>query len=408
MSTAGRARFEQRISRRRLLRQGTLAGTAALVLGLAGCGAAAGTSSAFAPSSSGVSPQAAASRPATTSVSAKPAASWDEMLAAAKREGKVVVSGPPDNDTRDKLPAAFKARFAIELEYLGGNSTQVAARLQAERAAGQYTVDLMLAGADTAHATMLPNGWLDPLKPALLLPEVADASKWKTGRPWLRDPKEETILQLFNTVQPTLTLNTQMVAPKDVPTADALLDPRWKGKIGAYDPSVNGIGLAIGSALYKSKGTDFLTKLFKTQNVVLTRDYQQISDWLAHGSYPIGLAVPQNYLDTFRNAGITFEAVDLPDAPSSIGGGFGLVCLLNRAPHPNAARVFANWIASKEGVSLYSQTQGQVPVRSDIDPTWIQRELIPKTGVKYLDTYDYDFVVQERAKIRDFFGSITK
>ncbi|HLQ35057.1 MAG TPA: hypothetical protein VK457_20415, partial [Chloroflexota bacterium] len=74
----------------------------------------------------------------------------------------------------------------------------------------------------------------------------------------------------------------------------------------------------------------------------------------------------------------------------------------------NAARVFANWIASKEGLSLYSQTQGQVPVRSDIDPTWIQRELIPKTGVKYLDTYDYDFVVQERAKIRDFFGSITK
>ena len=135
------------------------------VLLLSACGAAS------APTGAPASPSAPAS---AASASAGVASSWDDMLAAAKREGKVVVGGPPEPETRTKLPEMMKQRFGIEVEYLTQTSSQIAARLPNERAANQYTVDVMLSGADTAYTVLLGQGWLEPLKPALLMPGVAD------------------------------------------------------------------------------------------------------------------------------------------------------------------------------------------------------------------------------------------
>jgi iron(III) transport system substrate-binding protein len=348
-----------------------------------------------------VAPSAAAA-----SAAAAPA-SWDDMVAAAKKEGTVVVAGPPDADTRAKLPEVIKQRFGVEVQYLSQNSSQVAARMQAERAAGQYTLDLMLSGADTAYTSMVANGWAEPLRASLVMPGVADPSKWKTGGPWFRDASKDTVLQLFNTVTTTLTVNAQMVTDK-ITTADALLDPKWKGKIASFDPSVNGIGIQVGAALYSSKGEDFLRKLYVGQNVVLTQDYRQVADWVAHGSYPLGIALAPQYLDEYQKLGITFATPELTDSHSQVSGGFGLVILVNRAPHPNAARVVANFLANTEGMTLFSQTQQQVPMRTDIDPTWIPKALIPQSGVDYFDGYDPEFLKGRRPAVLDFFKKLLK
>ncbi len=388
----------QQLSRRQVLRA-SLATAAWSALVLAGCGSAAAPAG----------PRVSSAAPETPAAKAGDSGqSWDALLAAAKVEGKVVVHGPPDPNARKELPARFKERFGIEMEYIGGNSAEFVSRLGAERAAGQYTVDAMLTGADPAHPVLLTSGWLDAVKPALLLPEVTDGKNWKAGKPWFRDPEGQYLLHLFNSVQSAVTINTAMVRPENIPTADSLLDGRWKGKIAAFDPSTPGIGLAIASALYVAKGADYCAKLYQGQNVALTRDYTQGADWLAHGTYPIGLGVGQNYLEPFKSAGLTFAALDLPDAPNAIGGGFGVVSLMNHASHPNAARVFVNWIASKEGVTVYSKAEGQVPARSDVEPTWLDASQIPKPGIHYLDTYDHDFVVNQRTKISEFFARLLK
>jgi len=179
--------------------------------------------------------------------------SWDTLLAAAKAEGKVTVTGAPDAATRVKLPAAFKERFGIVMEYLPG-ATEVTARLQGERSAGEYTLDAEVNGSDSVMVTLYGNKWLDPLKPALLLPEAIDNSKWKSGSPWFRDPGGDTILQILNATSANFTINAAMVSPTDLPDADSALDPKWKGKICAFDPSTNGIGLGVGAALYLAKG----------------------------------------------------------------------------------------------------------------------------------------------------------
>lgn len=403
------------LTRRDLLRTGMVAGWAGLATAvLAGCG---GASSAAPPpqSGSGVAPASAAasaapvSSPPTSGSSAAFSApsTWEALLAAGQQEGQVVVTSAPDPDTREKLPQAFKQRYGIDVTYLPG-ATEVTARLQAERAAGQYTVDVEVNGSDSIYGTLWPNGWLDPLKPALLLPDAADSSKWKAGEPWFRDPRGDTVLQVFSTISSGVTVNLQNVQPSDVPTGDSLLDPKWKGKICAFDPGANGPGIAIGSALYVSKGPDYVTKLYKDQNVALTRDYRQLADWVAQGSYALGIGLPSSYLDAYIKAGVKFARLKLPDILSSVGGGFGQVAVLNRAPHPNAARVFANWIASKEGMALFSQLQSQAPARNDIDATWVPPDLVPQVGVKYLDTYDFEFETTQRLQIRDFFAKMLK
>jgi len=360
-------------------------------------------------SSAAASPAGSAAKPASSGVAGQyvPPATWDQLLAAGKAEGKVVVAAAPDTATRQKLPAAFTKRFGISVDYLP-NATDVTARLQAERGAGQFTLDVEVNGPDSVYGTLYPNKWLDPFKSSLLLPEAADPSKWKAGAPWFRDPGGDTALQIFSTVSNNAMINAAQLSASDFPNADALLDPKWKGKIAAFDPSANGAGLAVGSALYLAKGADYVTKLYKGQQVVLTRDYKQLADWLAHGSYPLGLAVPSSYLGPYIKSGLKFVYLDLPDAPNSVGGGFGIVVVLNKAPHPNAARVFANWMATSEAMTVYGQTQDQVPVRNDVNPTWMPPQLIPKPGVKYLNTYDYKFVTQQRLQIRDFYQKMLK
>ena len=284
-------------------------------------------------------PVATPTSPAATSSSSD----WDAWLAGARTEGKVVVSGPPDPGASTKIPEAFKKFSGLDMEYLAGNSSQLASRIQSERAAGQFTIDVSLAGADTVYGTFLANGWLDPLKPVLVLPDVTDGRLYRTGEPWFRDSEKRFVMQVFSGATTSLlTLNTQLAAPDEFKDANSLVDPRWNGKICAYDPGVNGAGIAIASAIYVTRGKDYSTQLFKGQNVVLSRDYQQVADWVAHGSYPIGIGVGHQYLAEYYKAGISLREMNLPDIPQTLAGGFGLVNLWSHAPHPDAAR---NWQA---------------------------------------------------------------
>lgn len=51
--------------------------------------------------------------------------------------------GPPDAWVRQELPAAFKARYGIALEYIAGRSTETSAKLRAERSAEIYAEKML-------------------------------------------------------------------------------------------------------------------------------------------------------------------------------------------------------------------------------------------------------------------------
>jgi iron(III) transport system substrate-binding protein len=326
---------------------------------------------------------------------------WDETLAAARKEGKVVVAGPPDAEVRKSLPEAFKNRFGITMEYQSARGTDSATKLRAERAAGIYTADATLAGSNTIFTVLFREKMLAPLKPELILPEVTDGTKWKRGSLWFVDPEEQYVLRIFSTVNEAFWVNTSEVKPGDLRKVRDLLDPKWKGKIAFMDPTVSGTGGNQAANLYALFGKDFVKKLFLDQKTIISRDRRQLTDWLLRGTYPIAFGAEDGELERLRKEGATLNSVyGLEDMPGSLSGG-DQVALFNHAPHPNAARVFVNWIASKEGTELFARALNMVPVRNDIDASaFMPPEVIPKPGVNYFDPYLYEFTVTTKEDAR--------
>jgi hypothetical protein len=63
--------------------------------------------------------------------------------------------------------------------------------------------------------------------------------------------------------------------------------------------------------------------------------------------------------------------------------------------------VFANWIASKEGLTVFSRARGEAPTRNDIgEGAFLPPEIIPQPGIQYFDTYEWEFTVTKKEEIR--------
>ncbi len=337
---------------------------------------------------------------------------WNETIAAAKKEGKVVVVGPSEPETRRRIPAAFRARFGIPVEYLSGRTSQIAARIRAERRARLYSVDVFLATTNPMYLILYPEGALAPLKPALFLPDVINPSKWKTGKLWFMDPEEKYILRLFNNISSLLAINTDLVKRKELRSAKDFLNTKWRGRMTVDDPTARrGGGLVQAGRFYMLFGQEYVKRFYLDQKPVISRNRRQMTDWLARGTYPISFGADNEDVDRLRREGFPIlNLVSLSDVPASASsGGGGLLALANQAPHPNAARVFVNWMASKEGLEVYSRTNEVATTRNDIDEkSYLPAQKIPRPGVNYFDNSNFKFVTTTRERVRKYVKKILK
>jgi len=327
---------------------------------------------------------------------------WNKILTGAKKEGKVVVKGDDDPDTRRELPAKFTARFGIPVEYIGGSSTGIAARLRSEFRAGLHSIDVFVGGMGTLSTILYPEKMLDPLKPVLLVPEVTDPSNWKKGKLWFVDPEEKYVLRLFSTVGTLFEINNGSVSRAEFKSIKDLLNPKWKGRISVADPAAGGAGSGIAAKLYAQFGEEFVKRLYIDQSPVVTRNRRQMADWLARGTYPISIYAGSSFVRPLLKEGFPILTITslLPDAPGSLSSGSGQVVLMKNAPHPNAARLFINWMASKEGVEIYARTQTSASTRSDIDESFLPAEEIPRPGVNYFESDNWEFKTLHEEKFR--------
>ncbi|HEY7063178.1 MAG TPA: extracellular solute-binding protein [Chloroflexota bacterium] len=381
-----------RVARRRFLSGLALGAGAAW---LAGCQSAASAPPAPAAPPAGPSAGAGAAAPADWE------RQWDALVEGARREGVVVFAGPPTPEVRTQTAAAFKSRFGVDVEYIGGRRSDLVVRLAAERAAGLYTVDVVVGGGDTIVREFYPQGMLDPVRPALIHPEVLDPAKWKLGRIWFIDPDDQYALRLANQVSVALAVNTTKVAADEIRSAQDLLNLRYRGLIAQDDPTVTGVGLNAAGRLYSTLGEDYLRRLYVDQEVQFTRERRQLSEWLGRGTYPIVVNPNESdVLEPLERDGFPVAVVPrLTDLEGFVSAGSGIMILLNNAPHPNAARLLVNWLASREGMEAYTRAEKTVPLRTDIDPTWAHDYSIPQPGVEYFDIYDWDYTLADKATL---------
>jgi iron(III) transport system substrate-binding protein len=327
---------------------------------------------------------------------------WAAVIDGAKKEGKVVVAGSPDPVMRNDVIPKFTARFGIPVEFIAGRSSQIVSRVETERASGIYSIDVYLAGPDTSANELYNDKLIDPLKPLIVMPEVADGSKWKTGKVWFADPQEQFIVRAFSGVATWLFINTDHVKPEEVRHVKDLLNPKWRGKISTEDPTTTGAGANMAARLYYQVGEEYVKNLYVDQKTVRTRERRQMTDWLARGTQPICLNCREDDVRPLVKEGFKIlEIFEISGVPSTINGSPWMLSLANKAPHPKAAQVFANWILSKEGLETYARGYGSATLRTDIDESFLNPGNVPKKGVKYFDDTEWKWIVTGRHENRD-------
>lgn len=297
-------------------------------------------------------------------------AEWDKVLESAKKEGRVVASIPPSAELRKKLEEAFSKRFGIVLESVPGRGAATIRRLVDESKADVRYFDLHFGGTESTVKGLLPEDVLTPVEPCFLLPEVKDTKNWWGGHIWIDNAKR--MIYSFAAYQTqTLNYNSDLVKPEEIRSFDDYLNPKWQSKIGFSDPRTPGSGASVWSFLLLVKGEEYLKKLV-AQKLFIGRDLRLLAESLVKGRVSHTLGIGYTEFLPFLKAGLPVKTLPIPKEGLYATAGYGSLVILKNGPHPNATKVFVNWLLGKEGQEIFTRSMGEATRRLDVDTKWMK------------------------------------
>jgi len=329
---------------------------------------------------------------------------WNQTLAAAKKEGVSVVSGPPGASQRQAITSFWAKTFPdIRLEYTGARGTQMVAKVVRERASGLYNWDIIIASTDPTVFSLVPTNGLAPIRDALIKPDISQDETWiDSFDDGFMDKEKKYFFNAMGTgAQPFGYVNRKCVN-KDV--FNSLADmgrPKLKGKIVWYDPTRPSTGARGTWVLSLSQSVDWLKDLFQNHDVTFSRDYRQMADWLVSCTKFIAIGMPPDVLEQMQKQGIGDQVEELQgrsylgDVEPGGAGGNESIGWYSNAPHPNAAKVFINWYLTQPFQEYYAHAVGDNSRRVDTTPG--DPEHVMHKGVKYLNWSNENATLQIRA-----------
>jgi iron(III) transport system substrate-binding protein len=323
----------------------------AIGLALAGCtgrGAAPASAPATAPAAPGQGPAAAASQPQDA---------WQQLVAAARREGTVVVGVPPGDQYRLSLMEPFKRDFPdIEIEIVPLHTRDFVPRFLQERGAGKNLWDVYIGGPDIDLYRVIAEGGFVPVQPEIMLPDILDDRVWRGGFALgYSDDAKAYIYNYGASSGSSFSVNREYVPEADLRSTDDLWNPALRGKFVWDDPTRSGSGTNAAAVIIYRYGDDGLRRLWSTQDVTISADPRQIGEWIVRGRSPVAIGLNAATLRQFQAQGLGQQVVQFP-VPNfaTFGPGFNSIQLPADPPHPNARKMFLNWFLGKDAQAAYS------------------------------------------------------
>ncbi|MBM2803876.1 MAG: Extracellular solute-binding protein [Deltaproteobacteria bacterium] len=316
---------------------------------------------------------------------------WEKTVKAAEEEGALVLY--MTQAFEPVFREVFQKKFPkIKVTLVTGRGPDLSQRVMSERRAEKFAVDLYVSGNISPLTVFHKAKILEPVKHLLLLPEVLDTSAWYEGKHHYDDPENRFIFVFEGTPRSgEITYNTKLVNPAEIKSYWDLLSPKWKGKIVSVDPLVSGPISAAHIFFYKHPelGAEFLRRFHGDTDIAIVRSNEQMLDWLSAGKYVFGIGARD--VDNAMMQGLPlnqFLPASLKEG-SSVTAYNGTLSYFNRAPHPNAAKVAANWLLSREGQAAWldsNQKTGGLydSLREDISKEKVSERARRVKGAKFL------------------------
>lgn len=313
-------------------------------------------------------PVAAPSTAADPAATPKPASAgdteWEKVVQAARKEGVVIAyTFGLAGDVGNVMAKAFRDKYGVKLEVIGGTSPVMLERVKAEYRVRQYIADL--ANFSFPRLVVLEKDGIAASNKAL--PVLRDGQAWLTGfHPLEKDP--EGRLLAYTTTNTGPWINTSLVRSGEEPKSwQELLDPKWRGKIIVGDP-----GVYIGTeqlyyALVVKSGRlshEYFRQLGLQIKKFVPGGARAQVDALARGEGHISLTGSKSGGAAVVAEGAPLRALDLSEGGmASLSNGW---TELSKAPHPNAAKLFLNWFLSAEGQTLWAKSASEISNRKDV------------------------------------------
>ncbi len=273
----------------------------------------------------------------------------DALIKAAKSEGELTFYSTPTENVANRIKDAFQKKYGIKVQFVRGSGSNVQRRYSAEAEAGTFVADVILnAGNSVEYANFgIAKGWLEPVSSAGIpvLTSGEFPAKFMMG--------PTAIVQ----VAPWgIAYNTQKMSAADVPKQwSDMLNPKFKTQIIIVDPRTSGAQIDHWSLVLDKNGEEFFAKL-RAQNPRMYIGGVPAINALAagEGSFQVPTILAQVRGLADKGAPLVWASVE---------GSTGVeiqVTLTSRAKakHPNAGRLFANYVMSPEGNKVVNADPG--------------------------------------------------
>ena len=272
----------------------------------------------------------------------------DDLMAAAKAEGQVTVYSSTNEQEGLPLWKIFEEATGIKVNYVRAADAQLMGRIAIEARTGQQSWDLI----NTPTANQLPENVMLPFDPPEAKNVMASA----------RDPKRQWYGVYANYNSPAY--NTNLVKPADLPKTyeEFLTKKEWVGRV-AIEGTDNEWMNAMFAQYGQDKGRKLLEDISATLKVVVLDGHLAAARAVAAGEYAIAL---NNYTMLTNNMKLSGAPTDFW-VMDPVALFFGQVALNVKAPHPNAAKLAANFMLSQEAQTFAAKT-GRIPTRADVTP----------------------------------------
>jgi iron(III) transport system substrate-binding protein len=303
----------------------------------------------------------------------------------AKAEGTVVVYHTTNVPDMTKIIKGFRKRYPfLKVEGFRGTGEKLIQKITTEVRAGRHLADVyQISGLQTWLLQKM--GYLAPYQSPgreKVNPLFKDRQGYWTGVYWNLE---------------VLGYNTGLVSSGEVPRKwEDLLNPRWTGKIGLEDEDVNWYAYLL-ELMGEEKGKDFMRRLAK-QKIHIRAGHTLLTQLLAAGEFELVPTVRTHGAEKLISAGAPIDWVAIePLAPNPPI----CVSLPKNPPHPNAAKLFVDFILSREGQGYVSQLMRN-PSRADV------KQPVPRVAKVRLLAMDHGKVAENynryASEYRKFFG----